>query len=135
MSGYDIPAGSMVFISQSGMNRDPSIWPEPLRFEPERFGPRPPDLMPSKPVGVPNGGARFGFVPFGAGARTCIGQRLAMMEAIQILGALIKRYDFALALPPGVAEVEEFADVTLGPKKGMPVRVSRRRRPSSGGVA
>ena len=59
-----------------------------------------------------------------AGQRTCVGQRLAMLEAVQILASLALHFDFALL--PDRPPVEECADVTLGPKQGLPILVSRR---------
>jgi len=113
---YDIPRGCMVYVTPGAMNHDPELWVEPTMFRPERFDELP-DLLPGRPVGVP-GGSKYGFLPFGAGPRTCVGQRLAMMEAVQILGAVTKRYQFALR----DEHVEEFADITLGPKRGMYLR-------------
>lgn len=131
LGGYDVPRGSLVFVQQSAMNRNPNVWPDPTVFRPERFD-KLPELKPSKPVGVPGGGQPFGFVPFGAGPRTCVGQRLAMLEAVQILAAVVKRFDVCLARPG--EEVAEYADITLGPKKGLFVRMRERRRRKEGGV-
>ena len=131
LGGYDVPRGSLVFVQQSAMNRNPNVWPDPTVFRPERFD-KLPELKPSKPVGVPGGGQPFGFVPFGAGPRTCVGQRLAMLEAVQILAAVVKRFDVCLAQPG--EKVGEYADITLGPKKGLFVRMRERRRRKEDGV-
>jgi len=70
-SGWDIPKGSLVFVSQHPMNHDTKVWgPDALEFKPERFinvG----ELQMSKPVGVPDG-ERYGFAPFGGGPRTFV---------------------------------------------------------------
>jgi cytochrome P450 len=59
-----------------------------------------------------------------AGRRTCIGQRLAMLEAVQIVGSVIQ--NFKLELEGGVdAHVEEVADISLGPKEGLPLILSK----------
>ena len=141
------------------MSQSAELWGEDAgAFRPERFeGVR--RLRQSQPVGAPGpGGHRFGFIPFGAGQRTCIGQRLAMMEAVQILASVVARYDVALApenfpqgRPPlpgandlggisgiggdGGGErnvfcqvVEEVGDITLGPKKGLYLSLRRRVR-------
>jgi hypothetical protein len=94
------------------------VWgADAAEFRPERFesvG----KLRQGRPIGVP-GGDSFGFVPFGAGPRTCVGQRLAMMEAVQILASVVKHFDFKLGADK--ATVDECADVTLGPKNGLSV--------------
>ena len=59
-----IPAKTMVLYSPFLTHRDPSLWSDPLRFDPARFhGVRP----------------AWGFVPFGAGERTCLGSHLARL--------------------------------------------------------
>jgi hypothetical protein len=73
--------------------------------------------------GVPGGGHEFGFVPFGAGQRTCVGQRLAVMESTLILASLIKGIGFEFSRPG--APIEECADVTLGPKVSAVVERER----------
>jgi len=113
--GYDVPKGAYVFISQMGLNLNPQIWAEPLKFRPERFI-KAEDPKPSKPVGMP-GGSEYAFVPFGAGARTCIGQRLGLLEAIIILSSIVKSFNVSLNKP--FVEEEEVADITLGPKQGL----------------
>ena len=108
-------------MSQQPLNRDPKVWGEDAEeFRPERFDPGYGEpmrrLRPSQPVGVPNG-PPFGFVPFGAGQRTCVGQRLALMEGTMLLASIVKNFSFELA---GAAkEVVACADVTLGPKEGL----------------
>ena len=51
------------------------------------------------PKGCPDGGPMYGFVPFGAGKRTCPGQRLAMLESVIILASIVKHFQFRLAYP------------------------------------
>jgi cytochrome P450 len=64
VSGVDLPAGTMVLYSPYLTHRDPDLWPDPARFRPERFeGYRP----------------AWGFIPFSAGARTCLGAHLARL--------------------------------------------------------
>mmetsp|Transcript_18738 Transcript_18738/g.22973 ORF Transcript_18738/g.22973 Transcript_18738/m.22973 type:complete len:211 (-) Transcript_18738:268-900(-) len=121
LSGYDVPAGSIVFVSCAALNMSPERWDNPSVFSPERFE-KLPELKMSKPVGIPDG-ENFGYVPFGAGQRTCVGQRFALMEAVQILGSIAKSFTWSLV--DGI-RVHEVSDVTLGPKYGMLVNIQRR---------
>lgn len=113
LQGYDIPAGTKLVINQRVLNRNPEYFPDPERFNPDRFMNHS-DPKPPLPVGAPNG-PEFAFLPFGAGPRTCIGQRLAILEGTQILGAVIKK--FRVVMPPGIREnVEEHCSITLRPR-------------------
>jgi len=123
-SGYDVPAGSIVFVSQTPLNRDPTLWENPNEFNPERFN-GVGELAMGRPVGVP-GGPRYGFLPFGAAQRSCIGQRLAIMEAVQILASIALRCNWKFANPDKL--IHEIADITLGPKEGLWFDITPRQR-------
>ena len=62
--GYLIPPGRLVIYSPYLTHRSPELWPDPLRFRPERFD----DPLPA-----------WGYLPFSAGARTCLGAALATL--------------------------------------------------------
>ena len=60
-----------------------------------------------------------------AAARTCVGQRLAVIEGVQILASIVKRYEFVVE-PNPERGIRQMGDVTLGPKEGLPMRFTRR---------
>lgn len=104
--------GSLVMVSPWATQRDPALWPEPERFDPDRFLP---DAVKDRP--------KLAYFPFAAGARKCIGDRFAQMEAVLILATLLQRFDLAAtstetpALAPGL---------TLRPKDGVWQRITPR---------
>ena len=67
---FRIPAGSRLILSPYVIHRDPAIWDEPDRFDPDRFS-----------SGQTAERHRFAWFPFSGGPRQCIGAGLAMMEA------------------------------------------------------
>jgi cytochrome P450 len=95
--GYDIPAGSLVLMSQWIVHRDPRWWPDPLRFDPARWlG----DAGMSGGAGGAgadsHGRPRFAHFPFGGGNRVCIGEGFAWSEAIVLAAAIAQRWRFVL---------------------------------------
>jgi cytochrome P450 len=112
---YDVPRGSVVIVSSYLVHRDPALWPEPTRFDPDRFA-------PEQSVGRP----RLAFIPFGVGQRMCIGATFATVEAQIILSVLTRAVAFEL---PHGHTVGLEPRVTLRPRGGMRLLV-RRRRPS-----
>ncbi len=81
MGGYLLPKGALLFVSPWATHRSPANWEAPLAFDPDRFSPeRRGDYH------------RFAYVPFGGGARKCVGTNLAMMEGVLILAGLVQRY-------------------------------------------
>ena len=119
--GYDVPKKSLVFVCQNAMNRSEKLWTNPDQFDPERFR-KLPELLMSKPIGIPDG-HNFGFIPFGAGNRTCVGQRLAMLEAVQMLSSIAKNFTWVLSHPE--KRISEVADITLGPKEGLDITFTK----------
>ena len=115
LGGYRIPAGSNLFILQWRTQRDARFFPDPERFDPERWRDDP--VRSGK---IP----RFAYFPFGGGPRVCVGASFAMMEATLLLAMIQQR--FHLELVPD-HPVEILASVTLRPKYGIRVIAKRRR--------
>jgi cytochrome P450 len=84
---FRIPAGAHIFIAPYFLHRRPELWPNPERFDPDRF-----DESRSPPVD------RYAFIPFSAGARRCIGDYFSYVE-MQMHLALLAPH-FALRLQP-----------------------------------
>ncbi len=114
LGGYRVPAGSNIFILQWRTQRDPRFFPDPERFDPERWR-----EDPVRSGKIP----RFAYFPFGGGSRACVGAAFAMMEATLLLAMIHQKY--RLEVVPG-HPIEIFASVTLRPKYG--IRVIPRRR-------
>jgi len=114
IGGFRIPAGTNVFILQWVVHRDARFFPDPLRFDPERWR-----VDPIRAGRIP----RFAYFPFGGGPRVCIGAGFAMMEATLLLATIAQRYRFTLLPDPPVVP---FFTVTLRPRYGLPVRVHAR---------
>jgi cytochrome P450 len=109
-----IPAGSLVLLSQFVTQRDARFFPDPLRFDPDRWLAREDRTAPPE----------FAYFPFGGGARRCAGEQFAWMEAILVMATLARRW--RLRLVPG-HPVELQSLVVLRPKFGMRMRPECRR--------
>ena len=107
--GVRIPAGAKIYLSQWVMHRHPAYFPEPDRFDPQRFT--------EAAIGVR---PRFVYFPFGAGQRLCIGEEFAWMEGVLLLASIARRFGFLLA--PGQSVVPE-PNVTLRPRSGLIARI------------
>lgn len=114
LGGYRLSAGSNIFILQWRTQRDGRFFPEPERFDPERW-----KEDPVRSGKIP----RFAYFPFGGGPRVCVGASFAMMEATLLLAMIQQKYH--LELVPG-HPIELFASVTLRPKYGIRVIAKRR---------
>jgi cytochrome P450 len=113
--GFRLRAGTNVFISQWITHRDPRFFPDPERFDPERWRDD-----PIRRGALP----RFAYFPFGGGPRVCIGAGFAQMEAALILATIAQR--FHLSLVPGQS-IALLPSVTLRPRHG--IRVTAHKRP------
>lgn len=107
-----IPAQALVVVCQYAMHRNPRYYPEPERFDPERFTT---DAKASRP--------RFSYFPFGGGPRHCMGEPFAMMEGVILLASLARQWRLRLA--PG-HRVELRAEHLLRARYGMLMRLEKR---------
>ncbi len=112
IAGYTVPAKALVLMSQYVMHRDPRYFPEPLRFDPERWTTAARESRP-----------QFSYFPFGGGPRRCIGEGFAWMEGVLLIAALAQQWRMRLVPNHSVALKPV---ITLRPKHGMRMTVVRR---------
>jgi cytochrome P450 len=111
VAGYDIPAGTLVNLSPWVTHRHPAFWPDPDRFDPERFRP-----------GVERTRPRFAYFPFSGGPRLCIGETFALVEAQLVVAMMLRRFE--LTLVDDTPVIPE-PTLTLRPRGGLRMRVTR----------
>lgn len=91
IEGYFFPKGRESAINIYGIHRDPRFYPNPERFDPDRFSPENEQKLP-----------KGAHMPFGAGPHFCIGSHFAMLAAPLVLATLIQRVTFELVPGPPV---------------------------------
>ncbi len=109
---YTIPTGAHVFFSQYIMGRDPQYFPDPLRFDPDRFSPENKARRP-----------KFTYFPFGGGNRQCIGESFAWMEGVFSIATIAQRWRLTYA---GTTPPEVQAKITLRPKDPLIMKLITR---------
>jgi sterol 14-demethylase len=85
---WTIPAGKLVAVSPAISNRIPECFPEPDRFDPERYAEHRQEDRQS-----------FAWIPFGAGRHRCVGAAFALMQLKSIFCVLLRNYEFELSQP------------------------------------
>mmetsp|Transcript_5472 Transcript_5472/g.17275 ORF Transcript_5472/g.17275 Transcript_5472/m.17275 type:complete len:623 (-) Transcript_5472:26-1894(-) len=134
-----MPRASDVFLALYSIHRSPRYWPDPDTFDPKRWktaykNPNEPDWNgydPAKWVGgslYPNeASADFAFLPFGGGARKCVGDQFAMMEATVALAGFLRNYDFEFAGKTDTPDkVGTNTGATIHTRNGLWMKVSKR---------
>jgi len=109
---FEIPASSICIVSPYMMQRDARWFPDPEKFDPERWTPEAREARP-----------KFSYFPFGGGARVCIGERFAWMEGVIVLAAIAQKWRFSLEQGQ---HVEPLPLVTLRVKNGLRMIAERR---------
>ncbi|GFQ88118.1 cytochrome P450 4V2 [Trichonephila clavata] len=79
--GHTIPKGASCFVASYFLHKDENVFPDPEKFDPDRFS-------PENSTKIPEGA----FVPFSAGARNCIGKSYALMELKTIMSYILRNY-------------------------------------------
>jgi cytochrome P450 family 110 len=106
---YNLPPSGSVLVSVMAIHHDPELYPDPDRYNPDRFMER--SYSP------------FEFLPFGGGHRRCLGSGLSDFEMRIVLAEIIANWEFQ----PDGTEREIRRDISMGPKKGVMLRVTPRR--------
>lgn len=104
------PQGAVILFSVYATHHRPDLWPEPEAFRPERFLDK---------AATPD---RYTYLPFGAGARICLGNLFAMMEAQVILATMAQQGGLTLATDKPVTLDTV---ITLRPRDPLRLRVEK----------
>lgn len=112
IDGHGIPTGSLVIISPYVLHRHPRYYPDPDRFDPERWTPEAREARP-----------KDSYLPFSTGVRRCIGERFAWMEGVLLIATLAQKWRLHL-LPGQVIEPRPL--ITLRMKYGLKMEAVQR---------
>jgi cytochrome P450 len=112
LGDYLAPARSIVFMSPWVTQRDARFYAEPDRFQPDRWTPEFKSALPP-----------FAYFPFGGGARKCIGDQFALMEAALVLATVSQKWSLRLK-PDHTVATQPL--ITLRAKHGMKMFAHRR---------
>jgi cytochrome P450 len=108
LRGHELPAGVAVGASVIAVHRRPELYPEPDAFRPERFLER--SFAPHE------------YLPFGGGARRCLGATFALHEMKLVLAALLAQHGF-VSDERGAVRVRA-RNTVVGPRGGLHVRLT-----------
>lgn len=117
LRGWDLPVGTAVAASITLAHRNPDVYPQPDAFMPERF--------------LEHKFSPFEYLPFGGGARRCLGAAFAAYEMRIVLGTLLSEGRFSLTSTTIPRQVRR--NVTSGPAGGIPMIFTGPRGPAAGG--
>ncbi|GID91084.1 cytochrome P450 [Amorphoplanes digitatis] len=119
IEGHFIPAGQLVSVCTGVNQLLPELWPEPHRFDPERFSAaRAEDRV-----------HRLAWAPFGAGQHKCVGMRFGLLKVKTTLDAMLRRFDWTL--PPSYEAPWRFTSLPA-PADGLPLVMRPRRERRAG---
>lgn len=117
---YPLETGDVLIALLPALHRDPAVWRDPERFDPDRFAPEHRDAIPT-----------HAWKPFGNGQRSCIGRAFALQEATLVLAMMLQRFELTLASSDTLAIKET---LTLKPAQ-LEIRVRARTAAIARGAA
>lgn len=112
VAGYHLPKGTNVFMFPYATHRRADLWPDPLKFDPDRFLP---EVEKERP--------RLAWVPFGAGPRICLGMHFALVEGQLALAKMLRRLRFT---PLSDRDLALGTSATSRPDEPFTMRISLR---------
>lgn len=113
--GIDYKAGTCVIVPTYEIHMDPRYWPDPEKFDPDRFLP---ESVATRPA--------VAYHPFGHGPRNCIAKRMALLEVMYTIARLLQRYRLTLGeTQKGKMEMDFYGPVSAPARKGPYIRVHK----------
>ncbi|XP_071785157.1 cytochrome P450 3A24-like [Asterias amurensis] len=116
VKGVQIPKGVMVEVPVWVVHHDPETWPEPYKFDPDRWVPEKRGKMHP-----------MSWIPFGAGPRKCIGYRFATLEITLVMIRILQKFRIETCqnteIPPNIGK-----HGLILPEKGMTLRFTNRNK-------
>jgi len=116
LGGHRVPKGSLVMVSPFVTQHDPRFFPNPERFDPDRW----------LETGKPEQQQKLAYFPFLTGPNRCIGEQYAWMEGVLAIATIAR--EWTLELGPGQL-VEPQPMITLRPRYGMRMITRKRDMP------
>lgn len=110
-SGAILPPGSWAFISPWNLHHNPHWFPDPAKFDPERFSDEATRVRPA-----------YAYIPFGAGGRRCLGESLAELEGLLILATIASTVRLSLV---DKQAIHPEPGMTLHPRTPIEMTVQR----------
>ncbi|XP_019717798.1 cytochrome P450, family 3, subfamily A, polypeptide 65 [Hippocampus comes] len=114
INGVVIPKDMAVVVPTWPLHRDPDLWPQPEKFQPERFSKENKDSLDP-----------YVYLPFGAGPRNCIGMRFAMVSMKLAIVEILQRYNFCMCDETEVP-IEMDVQGLLMPKRPIKLKLEPR---------
>ncbi|UYV77990.1 CYP4V2 [Cordylochernes scorpioides] len=116
--GYTLPKGCTCFLFTYMLHRNPEVYPEPEKFDPDRFLPE--NCLSRHP---------FAYLPFSAGPRNCLGQKFAMLEMKTVVANILRNFTWETLDPPD--RIHLVAELVLRPVEELRLRMRPRQTPPS----
>ena len=89
IAGYEIPANTRMFVNMWRMGRDPHIWEDPLKYNPERF------TKGSLLANLEVNGQYYQLMPFGTGRRQCPAWSMGLVTVHMLIANLVQAFDWS----------------------------------------
>lgn len=112
-----VPAGTTVYMLLYKLHRNPKYYEKPEEFVPERFDPQ------SEMYSFKRKSA-FTYLPFSAGPRNCVGQKLGLLEAKIVLATVLRK--FIVKSEKKIKESELLSEIALRVENGIRVKLKPR---------
>ncbi|XP_064615693.1 cytochrome P450 3A24-like [Liolophura sinensis] len=115
IKGHFLPKGTGISVPVYVLHRDPEYWPNPDKFDPERFS------LQNRDKNHP-----FALIPFSAGPRNCVGKRMALVAAKIAMATVLQRVSFEITAETQIPVKLQKDSFICTAENGIHLRVRRR---------